>query len=163
MDQMRLEEKIKERGRRLLGLIADETPSVFKRDWWVGKAMELAMADEDFKVRLFRFVDVLPCLSTDGSLTRHMKEYFSESGQGVAKILRWGIGTGFTAKILATTLRNNIEKMARQFIIGADLPEARTSLNRLREQGFAFTVDILGEASVGEVEAVQYLDAYLTL
>jgi RHH-type proline utilization regulon transcriptional repressor/proline dehydrogenase/delta 1-pyrroline-5-carboxylate dehydrogenase len=163
MEQMRLEEKIKERGRRLLGLIADETPSVFKRDWWAGKAMELAMADDDFKVRLFRFVDVLPCLTTDASLARHVEEYFSESDLGVAKVLRWGLGSGFTAKILATTLRHNIEKMARQFIIGADLPEARTSLNRLRERGFAFSVDILGEASVSEKEAEQYQDAYLTL
>ncbi len=165
MEQKRLEEKITKRGRRLLGLIANETPSVFAKDWWAGKAMELAMANEDFKVRLFRFVDVLPYLTTDTSLSRHINEYFCDSDQAISKVLQWGIGNGngFTAKVMATSLRNNIEKMARQFIIGENLDQARSSLNILRNEGFAFTVDILGEASVSEKEAEQYLNDYLTL
>jgi hypothetical protein len=34
------------------------------------------MRNESFKVQLFRFVDVLPYLTTGESLSRHIKEYF---------------------------------------------------------------------------------------
>ncbi len=37
------------------------------------------------------------------------------------------------------------------------------SLHKLRKQGFAYTVDLLGEATVSEVEADAYLNGYLEL
>jgi RHH-type proline utilization regulon transcriptional repressor/proline dehydrogenase/delta 1-pyrroline-5-carboxylate dehydrogenase len=53
--------------------------------------------------------------------------------------------------------------MAKQFIIGENAKEALRTLNRLRKDNFAFTVDILGEATVSEGEAEQYRQAYLEL
>jgi len=37
--------------------------------------MEWAMRDEHFKTQLFRFVDVLPALTSSAEVSRHLKEY----------------------------------------------------------------------------------------
>ena len=54
--------------------------------------MDWSMKNEDFKVQLFRFVDVLPYLNTSESLLRHIREYFASSGSEVPSVLRWGAG-----------------------------------------------------------------------
>ncbi|HVO85162.1 MAG TPA: proline dehydrogenase family protein, partial [Syntrophobacteria bacterium] len=135
---------------------------------WTGKVMDWAMRNEQFKVQLFRFVDVLPYLSTGESLGRHIEEYFAAQDQDIPGVLKLGakgagLGGGFTAKVFAKTIRANIEGMAKQFIIGENAKEALRTLNRLRRDNFAFTVDILGEATVSEGEADQYRQAYLEL
>ena len=83
----------------MLAGIKDESPSVFKKDWWAGKAREMAMADEDFKVRLFRFIDVLPYLTDKSSLACHINEYFCSSDQAIVKVVRWGLSSGLTSRI----------------------------------------------------------------
>ena len=165
MDTTHLDEKIRARGREFFENIRGEKPSVFDKGWWTGKVMDWAMQNEGFKVQLFRFVDVLPTLTTDESLVSHIQEYFGR-GDDVPAVLKWGasgLGGKFTAKLLARSLKANLESMARLFIIGRDLPEALTSINTMRGQGFAFTVDILGEATLSEVEEEQYLARYLEL
>ena len=62
---------------------------------------------------------------------------------------------------MGRTIRTNIEAMARQFIIGQTAAEAVKSIARLRGQGFAFTLDLLGETTVSEAEAEAYLQGYL--
>jgi RHH-type proline utilization regulon transcriptional repressor/proline dehydrogenase/delta 1-pyrroline-5-carboxylate dehydrogenase len=168
MDKEILEEKIKSRGEEFFEAIRGESPSIFNKEWWAGKVMDWAMQNEGFKVRLFRFVDVLPCLTTEESLSRHVAEYFGTGEQEIPAVFRWGANregvTGnLTARLLAATLRKNIVAMARQFIIGENIDEGIESLNQLRQDGFAFTVDILGEAAVSEREAAGYQEKYLTL
>ena len=53
--------------------------------------------------------------------------------------------------------------MTRQFIIGENTAGALKNLKKIRKDGFAFTVDILGEASVSEEESEAYLREYLEL
>jgi RHH-type proline utilization regulon transcriptional repressor/proline dehydrogenase/delta 1-pyrroline-5-carboxylate dehydrogenase len=65
--------------------------------------------------------------------------------------------------MLAKTIRTNIESMAQQFIIGDNIESALKVLTKLRKKNFAFTVDILGEATVSEEEAEQYQRGYLEL
>ena len=55
-------------------------------------------------------------------------------------------GGALTAKIMGGAIRSNIESMGRQFIIGQNVKEAMGGLAKLRKDGFAFTVDLLGEA-----------------
>ncbi len=38
--------------------------------------MELSMANEHFKVRMFHFVDVFPILPSSREVARHFNEYF---------------------------------------------------------------------------------------
>ena len=170
MDSSALDRKIRERGKEFFASISGEAPSIFNKGWWTGKVMDWSMKNENFKVQLFRFVDVLPYLNTSDSLTRHIDEYFSGEGQDVPKVLKWGagaMGSGLGGKLaaglMAKTIRSNIEGMAKQFIIGENTADAMKNLKKIRKDGFAFTVDILGEASVSELESDAYLNEYLEL
>ncbi len=166
MNNLELENKIKNRGLEFFASFSGEVPSIFNKNWWTGKVLDWAMQNEHFKTQLFRFVDVLPCLDTDDSLVRHLDEYFSCDGYEVPAVLKWGMKS-FKGKLacmlLAKTIRTNIEKMGRQFIIGENLSEAVKSINSLRNDNFSFTVDILGEATVSREEENQYQQNYLQL
>ncbi len=81
-------------------------------------------------------------------------------------MLKWGASkTGFAgglvAKVLHKTIRSNIEGMARQFIIGETAAEAVKGIRKLRKDGFAFVIDLLGEATMSEEEADAYQKGYL--
>ena len=167
MDRGQLEEKILDRGRELFGVIGDESPSVFNKDWWTGRLMDWSMRHEDFKLQLFRFIDVLPCLTSDRMLAEHIREYFSE-GENVPAVLKLGaksagVGGRLGKKLLGGTIRKNLESMARQFIVGHTMPETVGNIGKLRNKGFAFTLDVLGEATVSEQEADAYAENYIRL
>ncbi len=170
MDSSALDKKIRERGKEFFASISGEAPSIFNKGWWTGKVMDWSMKNENFKVQLFRFVDVLPYLNTSDSLTRHIDEYFAGDDQDVPKVLKWGagaMGSGLGGKLaaglMAKTIRSNIEGMAKQFIIGENTSDAMKNLKKIRKDGFAFTVDILGEATVSEIESEAYLNQYMEL
>ncbi|MBI9079038.1 MAG: proline dehydrogenase family protein [Pseudodesulfovibrio sp.] len=161
-----LDSRVISRGREFFASISGESPSVFNKGWWTGKVMDWAMKNEDFKVQMFRFVDVLPYLNTSDSLSRHIEEYFATEDANIPDVLKWGatktkIGGGLVAKVLNRTIRSNIESMARQFIIGQVSKEAVKGIKKLRKDGFAFVLDLLGEATVSEEESAAYRDGYL--
>ncbi|MFP4455213.1 MAG: L-glutamate gamma-semialdehyde dehydrogenase [Desulfonatronovibrio sp.] len=168
MTSEELNSRIRDRGREFFESISGEAPSIFNKGWWTGKVMDWAMRNEDFKVQLFRFVDVLPYLNTSESLTRHIQEYFGGQGQDIPSVLKWGAksagwGKGLAGKLMAKSIRSNIESMAKQFIIGENIKQALKTLHKMRRDNFAFTVDILGEATVSEEEGQQYQQSYLDL
>ncbi len=168
VDIKTLNPRIMARGREFFASISGEAPSVFNKSWWTGKVMDWAMHHEEFKVQLFRFMDVLPYLNTSESLHRHIREYFGAEDQEMPGVLKWGIkGAGFgkaiAGKLMDRAIRSNIESMARQFIIGDNARQAVKTLNKLRKDGFAATVDILGEATVNEPEGRLYQKMYLDL
>ena len=140
---------------------------MFNKGHWVGKVMDWCMGNERFKVQLFRFIDVLPYLTTRESLARHLDEYFGQE-ESVPAAFRWGLkGAGLAGRlgigIAGAAIRKNLELMARGFIVGATPPEATRKLGELRKQGFAFTVDVLGEATVSENEAEEHVQRYVEL
>jgi RHH-type proline utilization regulon transcriptional repressor/proline dehydrogenase/delta 1-pyrroline-5-carboxylate dehydrogenase len=168
MDKPKLEARIEARGKDFFAIISGEAPSIFDKGWWTGKLMDWCMRNESFKVQLFRFVDVLPYLTTSESLSRHIEEYFSKQDQDIPAALKWGakgagLGGRITGKMLAKTIQTNIESMAQQFIIGENIESVLNVLTKLRKDNFAFTVDILGEATVSKEEAEQYQQSYLKL
>jgi RHH-type proline utilization regulon transcriptional repressor/proline dehydrogenase/delta 1-pyrroline-5-carboxylate dehydrogenase len=55
------------------------------------------------------------------------------------------------------TIRSNIEGMARQFFIGEKASEAIKGIKKLRKDGFAFVIDLLGEATMSEGRPKAYL------
>jgi len=163
-----IEKRIHEIGDSFFEAISGDAPSIFNKDWWTGKVLDWSMKNDHFKTKLFHFVDVLPTISSDMSLMRHVEDYFGEDDDDVPTILRLvaryaGLGGKLTAMVLAHTLRNNIEAMARQFIIGKNIEESTQTIAGLRKNNFAITVDILGEAAVGENEALTYQENYLDL
>ncbi|WP_306535390.1 L-glutamate gamma-semialdehyde dehydrogenase [Geobacter sp.] len=155
------------RGKEFFGSISGEKPSLFNKGAWMGKAMDWSMQNEQFKIQMFRFVDVFPSLTTSRLLTEHIREYFGNeeamppfmsTGAKVAGMLG-----SFGVAVLNKVLTSNIEEMARQFIVGETTKEAVKNLEKLRKDGFAAVVDVLGEATLSEEEAEAYTNTYLEL
>ena len=167
MDQDQLQTSILNRGREFFAALGNETPSIFKKNYWTGKVMDWSMSHEDFKIQLFRFIDVLPYLTTEEMLNEHIQEYFARD-ENVPAVLRFGaksagIGGRLGMKVIGKTIRKNLESMAHQFIIGRTIPDTIKNLGKLRQKNFAFTLDILGEATVSEKEADSYAENYMNL
>jgi RHH-type transcriptional regulator, proline utilization regulon repressor / proline dehydrogenase / delta 1-pyrroline-5-carboxylate dehydrogenase len=167
MNNNALNERILSRGREFFSSISGEKPSLFNKGAWMGRVMDWCMKNEAFKVQLFRFVDVFPSLTTGKLLTDHIREYFGEEQQ-MPPVLATGAKVAgmlgsFGGAVLGKVLSSNIHEMARQFIVGENTGEAIGNLERLRKDGFAFVVDVLGEATLSEAEADRYLNTYLEL
>jgi len=162
-----LNEKIVSRGKEFFATISGEKPSLFNKGAWMGKVMDWSMQNEQFKVQMFRFVDVFPSLTTSRLLTDHIKEYFGGE-QEMPPVLSWGAKAAgmlgsLGGAVLNKALSSNIQEMARQFIVGETTKEAVKNLEKLRKEGFAFVVDVLGEATLSEEEAELYTNTYLEL
>ena len=163
-----LNDKIIERGEEFFSSIQGESTSVFNKSRWIGKVMDWAMKNEEFKVQLFRFVDVFPYLDTGAMLTAHIKEYFGKDEQNVPAVLKWGaksslISGNLGASVLNKVISFNMKEMAKQFIVGEGAEDTIKNLTKMRKEGFTFVIDILGEATVNEVEAEEFVEAYLVL
>ncbi|MDR3569025.1 MAG: proline dehydrogenase family protein [Syntrophobacteraceae bacterium] len=161
------ESRIRHTGYRLYDLMESETESLFSRDHWAGKLFEWCMNNEPFKVRMFRFIDVFPSLGDTSEVISHLQQYFSDPELHFPSALNWGIKyvapTWMTSRIVARAIGRNIRKTAARFIAGTSPEEALPVLEGLRSEGFAFSIDLLGEAVVSEREAEDYLERYLHL
>ena len=121
-NNLELKERIEGRIQSFVDAIAKDAGTVFNKQWWTSKALHWCMANEKFKVQLFRFIDVLPYLSSDTSLINHAREYFDDDqNQGIPSLLKLGaryanIGGGITQSVVASLIRSNIKKMATQFL-----------------------------------------------
>jgi RHH-type transcriptional regulator, proline utilization regulon repressor / proline dehydrogenase / delta 1-pyrroline-5-carboxylate dehydrogenase len=151
-------------GRQLAEGSADFAPSLFNRRWWSNRLLDWCMKDEMFKVRLFRFIDLLPSLKDDRQVTTLIGEYF-EDLPTLATPLQWGLrtisATNLGARLSGHSLRQQILEMAKMFIAGTTVLEAEPILSRLWKSGRACSIDLLGETSVSEAEADRYRDRCL--
>ena len=154
-------------GREIFARLRQGGPLPFGPAWWDERLMEWTMGAEAVKVQLFRFIDVLPLLDSPAQITRHLREYFAEAGAHLPAWIRLGLRwlprNGLAGRLLARTARRNAERLARRFIAGANLPEALHAIARLRRRSLAFTIDLLGEATITESEAERYQADYLDL
>ncbi|MBX7139225.1 MAG: proline dehydrogenase family protein [Oligoflexia bacterium] len=151
-------------GRRIFRLIGEKQPSTFNKNYWSGRIMEWSMRRPDFKLNMFRLVDVLPTLRDSASIARHVSEYLAPIGSDLYRPLGWALDINphsLRAKIMAFIVQRVVGQMASQFIAGSSPQEALKPLRASRRRGQAFTVDLLGEYSVSEVEALRYLERYL--
>ncbi|MCY2951996.1 MAG: proline dehydrogenase family protein [Planctomycetota bacterium] len=161
-----IESEIRTFGLDLWKRIADEVPGLFNKSYWQGLILDWAMRDPSFKIDMFRLVDVLPSLSSTEQVSQHVRELLLRDGRELPGILSAAVklaSGGFASGIAARSLRSNVLGLAERFIIGKDASEAIGALGKLRKEGFAFTVDLLGEATVSDGEATMYQNRYLDL
>ena len=155
---------IRQIGEQIFRSMEQDSGSIFNKDWWYGRIMEWSMKNEHFKTQMFRFVDVLPTLQSGSDVARHLKEYFAESGDELPSVFNFGLGLGGLApSLLAGAVKKNVEQMAKMFITGQNMKEALTVLKKSRANNLAFTVDLLGEATLSETEALSYQKEYLSI
>ncbi len=156
-----LEKEIKKVGREIFALMGGEVPALFDKRRWTGKIMEWVMKNEELKVPLFRFVDVLPSLKSDDLVIRLLNEYFSDVEKApLMKGLGFVSGQGFLPHLAGKLIRSNVESLARQFIAGSTPEDGLPSLEKLRKEGLAVSVDLLGEEVLSDRDAMLYADRY---
>ncbi len=157
-----LEQKIQAKGKEIFSNMKTKT-SLFNKDWWYGKVMDWSMKNADFKTQMFRFVDVLPTLETPDEVSRHLNEYFSEGGN-MPSIFNMGVGVGKLAPgLMSATVKKNITEMSKMFITGETPEKALPKIEKARKKNLCCTVDLLGEATLSETEAIEYQRRYIDL
>jgi RHH-type proline utilization regulon transcriptional repressor/proline dehydrogenase/delta 1-pyrroline-5-carboxylate dehydrogenase len=154
-------------GQWLVSHMPRRKSSIFERRWWDDRILSWAMADESVKVQMFRFVDVLPMLGHHEQVARHLQEYFEEVDEHLPSAARLFVEHAgpntVLGRALAVNARSNARRMAERFIAGHSSDEVLQSVTKLRKQGFAFTLDLLGESVVSEPEAIRYKNSYMDL
>lgn len=160
------QQKIIATGEQILKRMESQSKiSLFSKDFWYGSIMDWSMKNEKFKTNMFRFVDVLPSLQSPDDVSSHLKEYFSENGKSeLPPVFNVGLGLGsLVPSIMAGAIKKNVTSMAKMFITGENPNDALEVLKKARKNNLTFTVDILGEATLSEKEALEYQQRYLEL
>ncbi|HEY4272484.1 MAG TPA: L-glutamate gamma-semialdehyde dehydrogenase [Candidatus Udaeobacter sp.] len=159
-----LHSDVEQRGTRIFELVDKHPERIFSKAGFYQRLMTLSMRDERFKTQLFRFVAVLPSLRGSHEIIQHLEEYFHDGEDGFHPLLGVGVRLARIAPwVSAPVLRWNVSEMARQFIAGRNPDEVIATLRKRRAQKIGFTVDLLGEAVVSEVEADEYAGRYADL
>jgi len=133
---------------------------------WLDGLLQQLMADEGFRVNTLRFVDVLPALKNNQALVAHLQEYFPSQEFPLPGVAKWGLKLGsgkIGAHLIAGAVRKSVEMMGKRFLGGATAKDVLKTVTKLRQQGLACSLDLLGEESVSEYEADEYLQRYLEL
>ena len=134
-----IQREIEQLGREIFDLIDDDrrTPRLFGEKDFYGRLMEWAMRDPVFKTQMFRFVDVLPTLTSSGDVVKHLAEYLSSVKTPASGVLRGALAFGRLLPAMpAHLIRQNVLAMANIFICGRDgksaFPEPSPDLGRRR-------------------------------
>ncbi len=161
-----LEGAVQQLGRQLYSRLDRKAPGLFDAAYWQGLLLDRAMGDPSLKADLFRLVDTLPALPDSKQIARHAREYLLAGGRelptGLGLALR-ATENPIAASISAFIIKQNVRHMAERFIVGQDARHARSKLKKLWNQGFGFTVDLLGEATVNAAESAAYARRYSDL
>lgn len=134
---------------------------------WDDRLLDIAMEHPGLRVQLFRFIDTLPSLQSNTEIARHLQEYMGAEAAklpGILKgVLSFADPNSPPGQIAATTFRKAVETLAHKYIAGETIQQALKSIERLRKEKMAFTVDLLGEAVITEAEALSYQQRYMDL
>jgi len=160
--QTNLEKEIKGLARELYRKAAINKPSLFKPQDWMGRMIDWSLEDESLRVALFRFVDVLPSLDSPAKIGRHLREYFSGVDHALGGLVSLALAM-HAGWLVAPVVRHNVERLARRFIIEEDAESLTSVLEGFRQEPAAFTLDVVGEATVSDQEACAMQSRYLEL
>ncbi|MCY4455990.1 MAG: proline dehydrogenase family protein [Chloroflexi bacterium] len=165
---MDIEERTQQLGRELLAEAGRYRPGPAERvqDWLLG----LTAANERFRGRLLRYLDVLASVDHDSSgaeAKRLAAEYFGDEFPELPRGLRWLLRLArderVPARVMGESSRRAAELFARRFITPPGTDAVRETTRQLRGHGRFPSFDLLGEAVLSDREAEAYLARYLAL
>ncbi|GAB1539033.1 L-glutamate gamma-semialdehyde dehydrogenase [Scytonema sp. NUACC21] len=134
---------------------------------WDDKLLDWAMSNPGLRVQLFRFIDTLPALRSKPEIAAHLQEYLGDESvelpAALKGMLNFANPDSMPGQVAATTVATATETLAHKYISGENIKQALKTIERLRKEKMAFTVDLLGEAVITEAEAQSYLERYLDL
>jgi RHH-type transcriptional regulator, proline utilization regulon repressor / proline dehydrogenase / delta 1-pyrroline-5-carboxylate dehydrogenase len=154
-------------GREIFENLEHSQPQVWQRRWWDDRLMAWSMQDEQLKVQLFRFVDVLPMLDSPDAVMEHLHEYLDTVRDKLPATFNVALGVArripFTRAAVARAAKLSATDFAKRFIAGENISQVVAAAKRERVLRRGFTLDILGEAVISDLEAEQHFHAYLDL
>jgi RHH-type proline utilization regulon transcriptional repressor/proline dehydrogenase/delta 1-pyrroline-5-carboxylate dehydrogenase len=163
-ESITMQSEIEAIGREIFARTAGAKPRLFSHSNLTGQLLEWSMQRERLKAQLFRLVDVLPALSSNKEIARHVAEYLGDDSDALPPAMRRVLGLGRKVPLLTgPPTRRVVARMARAFILARDAREAIPYLRAMRDHPTAFTVDLLGETVLSEREAEAYAARYLEL
>ena len=134
---------------------------------WDDKLLAWAMSNPGLRVQLFRFIDTLPALHSKSEIAAHLQEYLGaesvELPSALKGMLNFAHPDSMPGQVAATTVSTAVETLAHKYISGENIKQVIKTVERLRKEKMAFTIDLLGEAVITETEAQSYLERYLEL
>jgi RHH-type proline utilization regulon transcriptional repressor/proline dehydrogenase/delta 1-pyrroline-5-carboxylate dehydrogenase len=156
------EQAVQDLARLLYRRAAEHKPSIFDSRDWLGKMIEWSLSDDALRVALFRFVDVLPSLDSAGEIGRHLEEYFAKVDHAFGSLVFFAqaLHAGW---LFAPLVKQNVTRLARRFIAEEEPEALKAVLENLRTEPAAFTLDVVGEATVSDKEASAMQQRYLDL
>ncbi|MEE8421401.1 MAG: proline dehydrogenase family protein [Dehalococcoidia bacterium] len=163
-----VEERTQELGRALLEVATRYRGGPAERieDWLLTRAL----ANDRFRARLLRYMDVLAALDFDSSgreAKRLAREYFGDEFPELPRALRWLLRIArdehLPAAVVGETARRAAELFARRFITPPGIDGVTGTIDELAGRGRYPTFDLLGEAVLSDAEATAYVDAYVRL
>lgn len=165
------ESKTQEIAKQLLAATQESKRSFFAqvRDQmrWDDKLLDWTMGNPGLRVQLFRFIDTLPALRSKPEIARHMQEYLGDQSvelpAALKGMLNFAAADSMPGQVAATTVSTAVETLAHKYIAGETTKQVIKTIERLRKEKMAFTLDLLGEAVITEAEAQSYLNRYLEL
>ncbi|HEX2931141.1 MAG TPA: proline dehydrogenase family protein, partial [Candidatus Binatia bacterium] len=162
MNDITSEPEIQRLARALYQKAARNKPSLFEAQDLLGRMIDWSLEDESLRVALFRFVDVLPSLESSAEIGRHLEEYFARVDHALSGLvfLAQALHAG---TLVAPVVRRNVIRLARRFIAEESGDHLLKVLAELRKEPAAFTLDVVGEATVSDPEAAAMQQRYLDL
>ncbi|MEH2152933.1 L-glutamate gamma-semialdehyde dehydrogenase [Nostoc sp.] len=134
---------------------------------WDDKLLAWAMSNPGLRVQLFRFIDTLPALHSKSEIASHLQEYLGDESvelpAALKGMLNFANPDSVPGQVAATTVGTAVETLAHKYISGENIKQVIKTVERLRKERMAFTIDLLGEAVITEAEAQSYLERYLEL
>ncbi len=131
------------------------------------KLLAWTMGNPSLRVQLFHFIDTLPALRSKTEVARHLQEYLGDESVELPAplkgMLNFAQADSMPGQVAATTVSGAVEALAHKYIAGENIKQALKTIERLRKDKMAFTLDLLGEAVITEPEAQSYLQSYLDL
>jgi RHH-type proline utilization regulon transcriptional repressor/proline dehydrogenase/delta 1-pyrroline-5-carboxylate dehydrogenase len=134
---------------------------------WDDKLLAWAMSNPGLRVQLFRFIDTLPALHSKAEIASHLQAYLGDPSvelpTALKGMLNFANPDSMPGQVAATTVGTAVETLAHKYISGENIQQVIKTVEKLRKEKMTFTIDLLGEAVITEVEAQSYLDRYLEL
>lgn len=159
------EELTQSLGRELYNSVQKTAPLMGTVYWWKQKAMMWFADDENLRTQMLRFVDVFPVLRTTKEKQEHMNEYLFQGVRKPPFLFRMGEAMcklGIGAELVTAMAGQGVKIMGQHFVVGPKPTEVYKAVKNLQKEGSDYTLDVLGEAVLSEVEADKHMEKYIS-
>ncbi|MEK6675710.1 MAG: proline dehydrogenase family protein [Planctomycetota bacterium] len=151
-------------GQDIFDLAEAAKPRVWQKAYWQERMTHAVDHDPQLRTRAFQFVDCLPSLQSHDDIAGHLTEYFTPDRVQLPPAAFALLGDGPLRRMrtewIGRLTRWGAKQMAGRFITGYDTASVIRTLERLRGQGMAFTLDVLGESTTSYHQADRYAATY---